>query len=86
MFKSPDELRKFVLDISSRIRAEGLIKQAEILEHRANLVCTTGQEWLRELGEGVKAANSLGSIPKDVEDDLLEVMHAATSPDPYADS
>ena len=60
MFKSPDELRKFSLALTSQMKSEGFVKQSKILEHRANLPCTTGREWLGELGAGVEKNTIFG--------------------------
>ena len=83
MFKSPSALRKFALAVSSQLRTEGFIEQSKILEQRAKLACTTGWEWLGELGLGVETIISSGSFSKDLEEKLAKILITAKSETPY---
>jgi len=85
MFKSPDELKNCVLDISSLLREEGLVEQSELLEDKANLACTTGWEWLGELGAGVETVLNSGSLSPNTEASLRKVLEATKSTKPYGD-
>ena len=83
MFESPDTLRKFTLAVSTQLKSEGFVEQSKILEHRANLVCTTGWEWLGELGLGVKEIIKLGYLNKDIEEKLNKILKTTKSSTPY---
>ena len=83
MFESPDTLRKYALAVSAQMRSEGLAEQSKILEHRANLPCTSGWEWLGELGLGVEKIISSGSLSKNVEEKLNRILITAKSSTPY---
>jgi len=83
MFESPDTLRKYALAVASQLRTEGFIKQSEILEQRANLACTTGWEWLGELGLCIEQITALGALSNDVEEKLNKILKATNSSKPY---
>jgi len=83
MFKSPDALRHFTLALASQMRVEGNMKQSRILEHRANLVCTTGWEWLGELGAGIEHIRELGKQSNDIEEKLDLILETTKSTNPY---
>jgi len=65
------------------LRTEGFIKQSEILEQRANLACTTGWEWLGELGLGIEKISDLGVLSSDIEEKLNKILKATKSSKPY---
>ena len=76
-------MRKYALAVSAQMRSEGLAEQSKILEYRANLPCTSGWEWLGELGLGVEKIISSGSLSKNVEEKLNRILITAKSSTPY---
>jgi len=82
-FDSPDSLRKYALAVALHLRNTGFIKQSEILEQRANVACTTGWEWLGELGLGVEKILGLGALTTDIEEKLHLVLQTTKSKTPY---
>lgn len=83
MFESPDALRKFSLALASEMKDHGLIKQSRILKHRANLPCTTGWEWLGELGAGIEKIRSFGKQSEEIEEKLEKILITTKSSVPY---
>ena len=82
-FKSPDELKRYALALASCMKAQGYQKQASILESRANLPCTTGWEWLGELGEGINKIRRSGRFPEEIEEKIGYILKASKSEKPY---
>jgi len=83
MFESPDSLRKYALAVAAQLRSNGFIEQSEMLEHRANLACTTGWEWLGELGLGVEIIINSASITTEINEKLQNIMKTTKSKSPY---
>jgi hypothetical protein len=83
MFESPDSLRIYVLAVASELRNEGFVDQSNILEHRANLACTTGWEWLGELGLGVEKIINSGDTTNDINEKLHYILETVKSKTPY---
>ena len=82
-FKSPDEFRRYALALASVMKAQGYQEQASILESRANLPCTTGWEWLDELGEGINQIRRSGSFPEEIEEKIGSILKTTKSEKPY---
>jgi len=83
MFKSPDTLRDFALELAGQLETNGFHLQSSILTQRANLPCTTGWEWLGELQLGVEQIRSMEQLPKEITEKLNQLSQAATSSTPY---
>ena len=83
MFKSPDALRRYALAVSSQLRNEGFVESSNILEHRAKLPCTTGWEWLGELGLGVEKIINFGPLSEGIEEKLNKILETTKSKTPY---
>ena len=82
-FESPDDLRKYSLELSSALMVAGYNEQAIILESKARLCCTTGWEWLGELSTGVQRIRAMGSLPAEFEQKLEAIFKATKSNEPY---
>ncbi len=82
-FESPDDLWKYSLDPASALIAEGYKEQAAILESKAKLSCTTGWEWLGELGVGVQQIRAMGILPTEFERKLDNILKTTKSEAPY---
>lgn len=55
-FDTPDALREFAVETAAMMRTAGLLEAARKLDSAAAAVCTTGSEWLGEIGLALRAA------------------------------
>ena len=83
VFSSPDELRKYSLALASEMMVAGYKEQSRILEFQANMVCTTGWEYLGELLEGVYQVRAIGNLPDELEQKLKIIYKTSKSKTPY---
>ena len=82
-FESPDDLRRYALALASFMKAQGYREQANILASRANLPCTTGWEWLGELGEGINQICRSGRFSEEIEEKIKAILKTTKSEKPY---
>ncbi|HEV2350491.1 MAG TPA: hypothetical protein VG028_11670 [Terriglobia bacterium] len=75
-FSSPGELRDFVLKLADELAIAGISEAAEHLHAAATLPCTTGSEWLGELGLAVREVQRKHTPPAQFDDALDLVMSA----------
>ncbi len=80
---SPSDLRKFALTLALKMKSEGYTKQSKILSHRATLPCTTGWEWLGELGLGIEKIRNIGELPIEIDEKLEIINKISKSSTPY---
>ncbi len=71
------------MSLVDELKSEGFIEQAEVLESATKMVCTTGWEWLGELGLGIRKVQSMGSYPKDISTKLSIILKTTKSKKPY---
>jgi hypothetical protein len=81
--KSPSKLRSFALEVAERMKNQGMIDQAKVLDHCATLTCTTGWEWLGEIKLGIKKILEASKIPADIKKDLKIISKISSSSNPY---
>ena len=65
------------------MKAQGYQEQASILESRANLPCTTGWEWLGELGKGINQICRSGRFSDEIEEKIGSILETTKSEKPY---
>ena len=82
-FKSPSELWNFSIEVANLLSESGFIAQAKTLESATKLVCTTGGEWLSELGACVRSLKKTGSFPVVISQKLNIILEATRSEQPY---
>jgi hypothetical protein len=56
-FDTPDALRDFAVETAAMMRTAGLLEAARKLDSAATAACTTGSEWLGEIGLALRAAD-----------------------------
>ena len=83
-FPSPDALREFALETAAQLRAVGRPEAGEILESAANLVTSSGWEWLGELGVAATSIRKRFPLPDGIADRVARIRKVATSRQPYA--
>ena len=83
IFESPDDLRRFTIDLVQELRAEGHSRTADELEKAATLPCTSGWEWLGELASTVKRIKAIDGLPETAMSALETIRNAASSRKPY---
>ena len=82
---TPSALRKYALALAAVLYTEGYVTESSLLEEAARLPCTTGGEWLSELGAACIRINKntkLTILLKQQIDDLLTLV---TSKKPYSE-
>jgi hypothetical protein len=62
-FDSPDDLNRFIKLLSDELESAGNHDAAARLAAVQDSACTTGSEWLGELGTAVKAIRNAGTLP-----------------------
>lgn len=75
-FASPSDLRAFVINLSDELARAGLPEASERLRAAATASCTTGSEWLGELGLAVREVQQKHCPPTAIQAELERVMCA----------
>ncbi|HEV2232939.1 MAG TPA: hypothetical protein VGV68_05995 [Terriglobia bacterium] len=75
-FPSPSDLRAFVLNLADELARAGMPEASERLRGAACAVCTTGSEWLGELGHAVRETQKNHRPPTEFQEALERVMSA----------
>ncbi|MEE2730546.1 MAG: hypothetical protein VYA55_06955 [Pseudomonadota bacterium] len=71
------------MSLVDQLKSDGFEDQAGILESATKMVCTTGWEWLGELGIRVKKVQSMGPYPEDLNKKLSIILKTTKSKTPY---
>jgi len=82
-FESPDVLWRYALDMVGQLRLHGLVEEARVLEGATRKCCTTGWEWLGELGAAVNVVRGTAGLPDSVAHGLDRISRVAASEHPY---
>jgi hypothetical protein len=75
-FSSPSDLRAFVLNLADEFASAGMPEASGRLREAATLPCTTGSEWLGELGLAVREIQQKHRFSSTTQDALESVMAA----------
>jgi hypothetical protein len=82
-FNSPDALRKFALSAAAQLREGGREGAAGDLEDAANAACSSGWEWLGQLGVATSNILATFRLSEKLTEQLARIQTAARSSSPY---
>ena len=82
-FSSPSEFRKYVLAVSAALDVHGYHDDSMMLEDAARMSCTTGGEWLSEIGSAVRKIKKISSLPTSLEEKLITTLKTTQALQPY---
>lgn len=71
---NPSDLHAFVLKLADELAHAGMPEAAEALRAAATVACTTGSEWLGELGLAVREVQKKYRPPSALQGELESVM------------